>query len=79
MPHVSRLVLTRASHGRAADPGRLAAAARALAPTLPIDVTPSVDGALDVVRSLDADACVAGSIFVLGEVIARIDPMWRRG
>jgi dihydrofolate synthase/folylpolyglutamate synthase len=72
LPAVSALVLTRASTPRAADPVAMAARARAIAPALPIVVEPSPHHALDIARRLSSRVIVAGSIFLLGDVIRDI-------
>src|SRR5205823_660225 len=46
LPRVSRLVVTRTSNARSADPGMIADIARAIAPALPIAIEPRVDDAL---------------------------------
>jgi len=73
LPAVGALVLTRASTPRAADPAALAPLARAIAPALPIVVEPSPHHAVNIARRLSPRIVVAGSIFLLGDVIREID------
>jgi dihydrofolate synthase/folylpolyglutamate synthase len=67
----SHLVLTRAQTDRALDPAALAEAARRAGWRGPLEVEP--DAALAVERAWDRapEACAAGSIFLVGEVLAR--------
>ena len=69
LPAVDSLVITRASNARAADPEWLKAQARAVAPALPIAIVPSVDEALDAAWRASPRIVVAGSIFLLGDVL----------
>jgi dihydrofolate synthase/folylpolyglutamate synthase len=71
LPAVGRLILTRASNARAADPAWLAEQARAIAPALPIAVEPSIDAALDAAWRAAPRIVVAGSIFLLGDVMKK--------
>jgi dihydrofolate synthase/folylpolyglutamate synthase len=73
IPHIGALVLTRASTARAAEPDALAARARTLAPSLPIVIQPSPHGALDAAWGLSPRIVVAGSIFLLGDVLRDFD------
>jgi len=69
LPHVSRLVITRASNPRSAEPAELAALARALDPSVPVETAESPSAALAVALA-DQPACVvAGSIFLLADVM----------
>ena len=72
LPAVGRLVLTRASNARSADPESLAAQARAAAPALPIAIAPDIGDALDAAWSASPRIVVAGSIFLLGDVMKRV-------
>jgi dihydrofolate synthase/folylpolyglutamate synthase len=72
LPHVSRLVVTRASNPRSADPEMLAAIARATAPGLPIAIEPRVEEALASAWRESPRIVVAGSIFLLGDVLKSI-------
>jgi dihydrofolate synthase/folylpolyglutamate synthase len=71
LPSVGRLILTRASNARSADPESLAAQARTVAPALPITIAPSLDAALDTAWRAAPRIVVAGSIFLLGDVLKR--------
>ena len=72
LPAVGRLVLTRASNLRSADPESLAERARAVAPALPIAIEPALGAALDAAWRASPRIVVAGSIFLLGDVMKRI-------
>jgi dihydrofolate synthase/folylpolyglutamate synthase len=72
LPAVGRLILTRASNARAADPASLAQQARAAAPALAIDVVPDLADALDAAWRAGPRIVVAGSIFLLGDVMKRV-------
>ena len=77
LPAVSHLVLTRASNPRSTDPESLAViartSARAFAPELPITIASSLDDALAVAWRLSPRITVAGSIFLLGDVLKRLE------
>ena len=73
VPAVGALVLTRASTRRAADPVALAARARAMSPELPVLVEPSPHDALAAAWRLSRRIVVAGSIFLLGDVLRDLD------
>jgi dihydrofolate synthase/folylpolyglutamate synthase len=68
-PAVSAFVVTRASNPRSADPAALAAAARRLAPQRPVHVAANVSDAIDAGFRQSPRIVVAGSIFLLGDVI----------
>jgi dihydrofolate synthase/folylpolyglutamate synthase len=68
---IDRLVLTRASNRRAAEPEALAAIARQVAPQLPLDVIPVAADALEAAWRTSPRIIVAGSIFLLGDVMER--------
>jgi len=72
LPAASRLVVTRASNARAADPAVLAEQARAVAPGLPISIEPAVADALAAAWRDSPRIVVAGSIFLLGDVMKLI-------
>lgn len=74
LPVSSAVVLTRASTRRAAEPAALAERARAIAPALPIAVEPSPLDAIAAAWRLSPRIVVAGSIFLLGDVMRGIDP-----
>jgi dihydrofolate synthase / folylpolyglutamate synthase len=71
-PHVSALVVTRASHPRSADPRTLAEIAARLAPGVPLQVADSPAAALAAAWQLDRRIVVAGSIFLLGDVMKEL-------
>jgi dihydrofolate synthase/folylpolyglutamate synthase len=73
LPAVSHLVVTRASNARSADPDVLAREARRVAPALPIAIEPALADALAVAWRASHRIVVAGSIFLLGDVIKLID------
>jgi dihydrofolate synthase/folylpolyglutamate synthase len=72
LPHVGALVITRASNARSADPAALAQQASAAAPTLPVAIVPDLGDALDAAWRIGPRIVVAGSIFLLGDVLMRI-------
>ena len=71
-PHVRALVLTRASTPRSADPVDLAAVAHELGVACPVIVEPSLDAALDAAWRVAPQVVVAGSIFLLGDVMKHL-------
>jgi dihydrofolate synthase/folylpolyglutamate synthase len=72
LPAVGRLIVTRASNTRSAEPATLAEQARSAAPSLPIAVAPDLDRALDTAWRAGPRIVVAGSIFLLGDVMKRV-------
>ena len=72
VPHVSALVLTRASNPRSADPRTLWDSARTITPTLPIYIEESVSAALTQAWKLSPHIIAAGSIFLLGDVLKEL-------
>jgi dihydrofolate synthase/folylpolyglutamate synthase len=73
LPSVSALVLTQASNPRSADPAWLASRAREVAPALPIEIAESRTAALAAAWRRSRRIVVAGSIFLLGDVIRDFD------
>lgn len=71
-PVVGAMVLTRASNLRAADPAELGARVRAVAPDLPATIAASPTEALDAAWRLSPRIIVAGSIFLLGDVMKAV-------
>ena len=69
LPAVGRLIVTRASTRRSADPARLAELARTIAPALPISIEPEPADALAAAYRASPRIVVAGSIFLLGDVM----------
>lgn len=74
LPRAALLVITRPPGPRAADPALLADVARALAPDLPVFVEPQPRDALDAAWRGGPRILVAGSIFLLGDVMAALAP-----
>ena len=72
LPAVGRLILTRASNARSADPQSLAEQARAVAPARPIVIVPALDAALDAAWRASPRIVVAGSVFLIGDVMKRV-------
>ena len=72
LPTVSRMIVTRASNSRSADPEALAAEARAMAPSLNVEVIASPAAAMAAGWSSASRVVVAGSIFLLGDVFKEI-------
>jgi dihydrofolate synthase/folylpolyglutamate synthase len=72
LAQVGALVATRATNPRSADPSDIAATARALAPGLTVAVEPSLRGALDFAWQCSNRIVVAGSIFLLGDVLEEL-------
>ena len=73
---VSAFVFTRASNPRSADPTQLADRARAIAPGLPVEVELSPARALTAAWRLAPRIVVAGSIFLIGDVLKEIGGSW---
>jgi folylpolyglutamate synthase/dihydropteroate synthase len=73
LPAFGRIIVTRPSNPRAADPADLAARVRTLAPTLPVDIVASPRAALAAATTTLPLVVVAGSIFLLGDIIPEID------
>ncbi len=71
-PRASRIIVTRASNPRSAEPAELAALIGRLAPHVPVDVADTPGDAL--VRAWDAHPriIVAGSIFLLADVMKEL-------
>jgi dihydrofolate synthase/folylpolyglutamate synthase len=73
LPAVGGLVVTRASNARSAEPEALAVHARGIAPGLPIAIEPIVEEALAAAWRQSPRIVVAGSIFLLGDVMKLVD------
>jgi dihydrofolate synthase/folylpolyglutamate synthase len=73
LPAVSALIATRTSNPRAADPATLAERARAIAPEIRVTVEPSPRDALAAAWRLAPRVVVAGSIFLVGDVMREMD------
>ena len=72
LPAIGAAVMTRASNPRSADPGMLADSARTIAPALPIAIEPSSTDALAAAWRMSPRIVVAGSIFLLGDVMRQL-------
>jgi folylpolyglutamate synthase/dihydropteroate synthase len=68
-PEIGALVATRASNARSADPSEIAGLARAIAPDLPVILAAEPAAALEAAWRLSARIVVAGSIFLIGDVM----------
>ena len=73
LPEVASVVVTRASTPRAAAPDELAAIVRAIDPEKPLIIASTPQAALDEAWRTSRRIVVAGSIFLLGDVIKLID------
>ena len=69
LPAVGAVVVTRPSNPRAADPEALAARIRAIAPQLPVEIVQTPGSAVASALKTSARIVVAGSIFLLGDVM----------
>ena len=72
LPAVGRVIVTRPSNPRAADPEALASRIRALQPSLAVEVVASPGDAVARAARTLALVVVAGSIFLLGDVMREI-------
>ena len=72
LPAVDRLVLTRASNRRSADPAELARLARAIDPEMAVSIEPSPAAAIAAAWRMSPRIVAAGSIFLLGDVMKEI-------
>ncbi len=73
LPEIERVIVTQPSNPRAADPEELATTIRALAPSMPVDVIASPRQAITSATTDSSRVLVAGSIFLLGDVMQEID------
>jgi dihydrofolate synthase/folylpolyglutamate synthase len=73
LPVVSHLVVTRASNPRSAELDTLARQARGIAPDLPISIEPVIADALAAAWRHAPAIVVAGSIFLLGDVMKLVE------
>jgi dihydrofolate synthase / folylpolyglutamate synthase len=69
LPAIGRVIVTRPSNPRAADPEELAARIRVIDRTLPVDVVASPLAAVTAAAEASKFVVVAGSIFLLGDVM----------
>ena len=72
LPAVDRVIVTRAANSRSADPDALAAEVRAIWPATSVDVVLSPVEALDAAWRISSRVVVAGSIFLLGDIMKEI-------
>jgi dihydrofolate synthase/folylpolyglutamate synthase len=72
LPAVSHLILTRASTERSAEPSDLEAQARAIR-DLPVTIEQSAARALEIAWRISPRIVVAGSIFLLGDVMKELE------
>jgi dihydrofolate synthase/folylpolyglutamate synthase len=72
LPAVDRVIVTRATNSRSADPEALAAEVRAISPSTGVDVVASPVEALDAAWRISSRVVVAGSIFLLGDIMKEI-------
>jgi dihydrofolate synthase/folylpolyglutamate synthase len=71
-PAVAQLIATRASNARSEEPSAILAHARVVAPSLSASAEPSVTGALAAAWQTSPRITVAGSIFLLGDVLREL-------
>jgi dihydrofolate synthase/folylpolyglutamate synthase len=71
-PRASRVIVTRASNPRAADPADLAALARQLSSHVPVETAESPAEALAIAWQYAPDIVVAGSIFLLADAMKEL-------
>lgn len=74
LPVATRLVCTQPATPRAMAAADVAERARRRAPSLAVDVEPVAMAALARAWSTDRTVCAAGSIFLIGEILARLEP-----
>jgi dihydrofolate synthase/folylpolyglutamate synthase len=72
LPHASSVVMTRASHPRSADPLELAELARTIAADVDVLVEPAPAAAIAAAWRQSPAIVVAGSIFLLGDVMKEL-------
>jgi dihydrofolate synthase/folylpolyglutamate synthase len=75
IPAVGPLVVTRASNRRSSDPESLAELARRIAPDVAVTIAASPVEALDIAWRASSRIIVAGSIFLLGDVMKTARPL----
>jgi len=74
LPVVSALIATRATTARSADPTAVVEIARSIQPEISATAEPSLDAALNAAWTLSPRIVVAGSIFLLGDVLRETHP-----
>lgn len=72
LPVVNHVVVTRASNRRSADPRELARLARAIRPDMAVSIEASPGAAIAAAWRMSPRIVVAGSIFLLGDVMKEI-------
>ena len=72
LPAFGRVIVTRPSNPRSADPDELVARVRALVPSLPVDIVASPGAAVAAAAKTSRLVVVAGSIFLLGDVMQEL-------
>lgn len=72
LPEIERVFVTRPSTPRAAEPDALAARVRAAAPAMPVEIVSSPAAAVAAAARTSRLVVVAGSIFLLGDVLREI-------
>ena len=73
LPEVASVIVTRASTPRAAAPDELAAVVRGISRDMPVTIASTPQAALDAAWRASRRVVVAGSIFLLGDVLKLID------
>jgi dihydrofolate synthase / folylpolyglutamate synthase len=77
LPVVSEIVMTEPPTPRARSADELAAIARKLSPRSRIEIVPEPRAALDCAWTYCPVVCAAGSIFLIGDLLARLGPAVR--
>ena len=72
LPAIDALIVARPSTARAEEPARIVERARAIAPSMDVVAAASLDAALADAWSRSPRIVVAGSIFLLGDVMRRL-------
>jgi len=72
LPAIDALIVARPSTARAEEPARIVERARAIAPSMDVVAAASLDAALADAWSRSPRIVVAGSIFLLGDVMQRV-------
>jgi dihydrofolate synthase/folylpolyglutamate synthase len=77
LPAASGIVMTEASNPRARSADELADLARKLSPRSRIEIEPEPRAALDRAWSYCPVVCAAGSVFLIGDLLASLGPRVR--
>jgi dihydrofolate synthase / folylpolyglutamate synthase len=75
LPAVASIAVTRASNRRSADPETLADLSREIAPEVPVTIASSPVEAVEIAWRASPRIVVAGSIFLLGDVMKAMPPL----